>query len=213
VTVSGRTIGEIIEETDEPDEEIIKNKNNPWFPEGGTVVLYGNLAPEGAVVKASAVDEKFKVFRGRAIVCNSEVEALSAISSGKVKQGSILVIRYEGPKGAPGMPEMLSVTTMIDLLGLEVGLVTDGRFSGASRGPCVGHVSPEAYSGGPIGVVRDGDEILIDIPSRKIEIFLTDDEIKRRLENFKPLERPLPEGYMKRYRRHVTSAAMGAVLK
>lgn len=213
LTVAGKTIREIISETPDPDENIIKKREAPYHPEGGTVILYGNLAPDGAVVKQSAVEERLKVFSGNAVVCNSEAEALLAISSGRVKSQSVLVIRYEGPKGAPGMPEMLSVTNMIDLLGLDVALVTDGRFSGASRGPCVGHVSPEAFDGGTIALLHDGDEILIDIPSRKIEVLLTDEELKKRKENFKPIERPVPGGYMQRYRKLVSSAARGAVMK
>jgi len=212
-TISGKTIGEIASDANDPDERIIKTLERPHYREGGTVILSGNLAPEGAVIKQSAVDEKMRVFKEKAVVCNNEAEALDALNKGGVSSGSVLIIRYEGPKGAPGMPEMLAVTSLIDILGLErVALVTDGRFSGATNGPCVGHVSPEAYCGGPIGVIRDGDEVSIDIPGRKIEVSLSDAEIAKRQKSFKPIDRPVPRGYMERYRKLVSSAALGAVL-
>lgn len=212
ITVSGRTLNEIIEEAEVYDEGVIRPVDKPYFHEGGTVILYGNLAPEGAVVKQSAVKEDMRIFKGRAIVCNGEEEALSALQSGRVKDGNVLVIRYEGPKGGPGMPEMLAITNLIEFMGLhKVALVTDGRFSGATRGPCVGHVSPEAYTGGVIGVLKDDDEILIDIPSRKIEVLISDDEIKKRLRNFVPLHKPAPF-FMERYRKMVNSASKGAIL-
>jgi len=214
LTVSGKTIAQVVEEAQVLDQKVIPARDKPWREEGGTVILFGNLAPEGAVVKQSAVLPRMLKFSGKAKVANSEDEAIKLLKERKVKEGEVLVIRYEGPKGGPGMPEMLGITTMMELLLLkEVALVTDGRFSGATAGPCIGHISPEAFDGGVIGIVKDGDEIMIDIPGRKLEAKLSESEIKSRLKGFKPIERPAPEGYLKRYRRLVSSSAQGAVIK
>jgi dihydroxy-acid dehydratase len=178
------------------------------------VILFGNLAPEGAVVKQSAVEPEMRVFTGKARVMNSEHEALEAFREKTIREEEVIVIRNEGPKGGPGMPETLAVTLALMTSGLKrVALVTDGRFSGATSGPCVGHVSPEAYVGGPIAALRDGDLITIDIPQRKIEAALSDSEIQERLKGFKPFQKEVPEGYMRRYIKQVGSAAKGAILE
>ncbi len=215
LTVSGKTLREIAECAPDADGEVIRSIEDPYSKEGGIAILFGNLAPEGAVVKTAGVDEKMLVFKGRAICFDSEEEAIEGIMGGKVKPGHVVVIRYEGPKGGPGMREMLSPTSAIMGMGLgdKVALITDGRFSGGTRGACVGHVSPEASAYGPIGIVRDGDEILIDIPSRKLELLVDEDEIKRRLENFKPKEKHIPSPWLRRYAKLVKSASEGAVLE
>ncbi len=214
LNVTGATWKEILENVAVADERVIRPKDKPFKEEGGTVALFGNLAPEGAVVKQSAVIPEMRTFTGKAHVMESEHEALAAVREGRIKEGEVVVIRNEGPKGAPGMPETLAVTMAIDLSGMKrVAMLTDGRFSGASVGPCVGHVSPEAYVGGPIAAVRDGDEITVDIPNRGIHLNLSDEEIKKRLENYKPVERKIPDGFMKRYRKYVSSAAKGAILE
>ncbi len=214
LNVNGKKLSDILLWTVVADEEIVPPRDNPRSPEGGTVALYGNLAPDGAVIKQSAVEPSMRKFTGKAMVTNDESEALDALRDGKVRDGTVLVIRYEGPKGAPGMPEMLAVTMQIDLMGLKkVALITDGRFSGATAGPCVGHVSPEAYVGGTIALIEDDDEITIDIPNRSVSVNLTDEVIEQRRKNWKPVEKPVPPGYMTRYRKAVTSAAKGAVLK
>ncbi len=214
-TVSGKTLREIAESAPDADGEVIRSLEDPYSKEGGIAILFGNLAPEGAVVKTAGVDEKMLVFKGRAICFDSEEEAIEGIMGGKVKPGHVVVIRYEGPKGGPGMREMLSPTSAIMGMGLgdKVALITDGRFSGGTRGACVGHVSPEASAYGPIGIVRDGDEILIDIPSRKLELLVDEDEIKRRLKNFKPKEKDIPSPWLRRYAKLVKSASEGAVLE
>lgn len=213
LTVSGKTIGEIAAEAQVMNEDVIRSKENPYHAEGATVVLKGNLAPDGAVVKQSAVQHDMLVFTGKARIFESEHDCLKAIREKTIVGGAVLVIRNEGPKGGPGMPETLAVTMGIDLAGIkDVALITDGRFSGASVGPCVGHISPEAYEGGPIAVLKDGDEIFIDIPGRRIDVKLSDEEIKTRLKSWKRLEKDVPEGYMKRYIKHVSSAAKGAIL-
>lgn len=213
-TVSGRTIGEIAASASGADGEVIRSVENPYSEDGGIAILFGNLAPEGAVVKSAGVVESMMRFRGKAICFDSEEEAIEGIMGGKVKPGSVVVIRYEGPKGGPGMREMLSPTSALVGMGLgeSVALVTDGRFSGGTRGACVGHVAPEAAAGGPIGVVRDGDEILIDIPARKIELLLSPDELRERLRNFRPKKKEIPSPWLRRYAKLVTSASRGAVL-
>ncbi len=214
LSVTGATIGEIAAEAKILDDEVIPDKTRPYLAEGGTVVLYGNLAPDGSVVKQSAVASDMHVFTGLARVFESEADCLKALHERSIKEGEAVVIRNEGPRGGPGMPETLMVTVMLKLLGFKkVALVTDGRFSGYSSGPCIGHVSPEANVGGPIAVVRDGDEIMIDIPGRRIEVHLTDDEIASRLKEWKPVRREIPFGYMRRYANYVSSAAQGAVLE
>jgi len=214
LTVTGKTIGDWISEAKVADPEVIPPRDKPHLAEGGTAALFGNLAPEGAVVKQSAVVPRMLKFTGKAHVFNSEAEVMKALKEKKVVDGTVLVIRYEGPKGGPGMPELLGVTALLEMMLFHnVALVTDGRFSGATAGPCIGHVSPEAYDGGPIAAVKDGDEIMIDIPGRKLELKLSDSEIKKRLQGFKPVERPVPDGFLGRYRRYVNSAAKGATLK
>jgi len=188
-------------------------KKDAFSPEGGTVILYGNLAPDGAVVKQSAVSKGMQKFTGRAHVFESESDYLAALPEKKIQENEILVIRNEGPKGGPGMPETPAVTIGIGPAGLHrVGLITDGRFSGGTEGPCIGHASPEAYEGGPIALVKDGDEITIDIPGRKVKLHLSDEELKKRQTAWKPVRKQLPPGYIQRYVKYVSSAAKGAVL-
>ncbi len=215
LTVSLKTLREIAEEAPPADGEVIRSVDNPYSKEGGIAILFGNLAPEGAVVKTAGVDEKMLVFRGKAICFNSEEEAIEGIMGGKVKPGHVVVIRYEGPKGGPGMREMLSPTSAIMGLGLgdKVALITDGRFSGGTRGACVGHISPEAAMGGPIGIVQEGDEILIDIPNRRIELLIPEEEFQRRMAEFKPIEKEIKSPWLRRYAKLVTSASKGAVLE
>lgn len=213
LNVSGQKLGEILSRARVLDEEVIPPLERPRLPEGATVILYGNLAPEGAVVKQSAVDPSMRTFTGRALVLNGEQEALDALQGGRIEEGTVIVIRYEGPKGGPGMPEILAVTLQLVMSGLSrVALITDGRFSGATSGPCVGHVSPEAYVGGPIGLLEDGDAITIDIPNRSISVDLSDEVLAQRRKRWQPVQKPVPPGYMHRYRRLVSSAAKGAVL-
>jgi dihydroxy-acid dehydratase len=213
LNVSGQKLGEIVSQARVEDETVIPPLDKPRLSEGATVVLYGNLAPEGAVVKQSAVDPSMRTFTGGALVMNAEQDALDALQGGKIEEGTVIVIRYEGPKGGPGMPEILAVTLQLVMSGLSrVALITDGRFSGATSGPCVGHVSPEAYLGGPIGLLEDGDQITIDIPNRSISVDLTDQALEQRRKRWQPVEKPVPPGYMSRYRKLVSSAARGAVL-
>jgi dihydroxy-acid dehydratase len=213
LTVTGQPWAEVVKTAQVMDETVIPPKDRPFLPEGGTVVLFGNLAPEGAVVKQSAVEPSMRTFTGRARVMDSEAEALKAFREKTIKEEDVIVIRYEGPKGGPGMPETLAVTLALITSGLKrVALITDGRFSGATSGPCVGHVSPEAFVGGPIASLRDGDMIEIDIPNRKLEVRLSDQEIRSRLQGFKPVQREVPAGFMQRYVKYVGSAAQGAVL-
>lgn len=212
ITVSGKTIGEIIEKQEVLNYEIIRPIENPYKEEGGIAILYGNLAPEGAVVKTSAVVPKMLVHTGPARVFNSEEEAYEAILSGKIKSGDVVIIRYEGPKGGPGMREMLSPTSAIIGMGLgdSVALITDGRFSGGTQGACIGHVSPEAAEGGPIALVEEGDLIEIDIPNRKLEIKVSEEILQKRKENWKILQREL-KGVLKKYYYLVKSGAKGAI--
>jgi dihydroxy-acid dehydratase len=212
-TGSGKSIKQIASEASVKDGEVIRSKDNPFHAEGGIAVLKGNLAPEGSVIKQSAVSPKMMRFSGKAKVFDGEKDAADAIMGGKIVPGDVVVIRYEGPKGAPGMPEMLSPTSLIVGRGLgeSVALITDGRFSGASRGGAIGHVSPEAYAGGPIAAVKDGDVIDIDIPARKLEVRLSDGEIARRLSEAERVERPVT-GVQKKYRSLVSSGADGAYL-
>lgn len=212
-TVSGRTIGEIADAAEVRSNKIIRSMKNPFLDEGGTAVLFGNLAPRGCVIKQSAVAPDMRVFEGCAQVFESESDALRALQDGAVKPDTVMVIRCEGPVGGPGMPELLTVTALIEFLKLErVALVTDGRFSGATSGPCVGHVSPEAVDGGPIAAVRDGDVVRIDIPARIIELKVADDIVKKRLNAWRAPARDVPRGYLRRYRDVVASASRGAVL-
>ena len=214
LTCTGKSLGESIKGHKIKNSEVIKSVENPYSPKGGIAVLKGNLAEKGCVVKRSAVAKEMLVNRGKAKVFNSEEESIEAILGGKIKSGDIVVIRYEGPKGGPGMREMLLPTATIAGMGLDssVALITDGRFSGATRGACIGHVSPEAAEGGLIGLIEDGDEISIDMLSCTIQLEVSDEEIARRREKFVPLKRDI-SGYLKRYAMLVTSAAEGAILK
>ena len=214
LTVSGKTIGEVIKKAKNADPEIIRHVSDPYSAQGGLAILKGNLAEEGCVVKKSAVDPKMYCHTGPARVFDSEEDAMLAISTGKIQKGDVVVIRYEGPKGGPGMREMLSPTSAIvgAGLGADVALITDGRFSGATRGAAIGHVCPEAAAGGLIGMVHEGDLIEIDIPNCKLSLLVSDDEIARRKETFVPLVKQA-DGYLKRYREGVTSASKGAVRK
>ena len=213
-TGNGKTMGQIAAEGVVKDPEVLRSKDNPFHKEGGIAVLRGNIAPEGSVIKQSAVSPKMMKFSGRARVFEREKDAADAITSGDIVPGDGVIIRYEGPKGAPGMPEMLSPTSLIMGRGLgeSVALITDGRFSGASRGGAIGHVSPEAYAGGPIAAVKDGDIIDIDIPARTLNVRLSDEEIKQRMAEVKIIERPVT-GVQKKYRKLVTSGANGAYLE
>jgi dihydroxy-acid dehydratase len=214
MTVSGKTIHQIVDEAEVLNPEVIRPLKKPFHKEGGIAVLRGNLAPEGAVVKQVAVNEKMLRFTGTARVFDSEDSAIAAISCGKIKPGNVVVIRYEGPKGGPGMPEMLTPTSLIVGMGLadSVALITDGRFSGATRGPCIGHVSPEAFDKGAIAAVRNGDKIKVDIPARKLELMVSDNELRARLKRIKPIDSK-PKGILKKYRELVSSASEGAVCK
>jgi dihydroxy-acid dehydratase len=213
LTVTGKTLGKVLDDHLVLDPEVIPSRDAPHRKEGGTVILYGNLAPDGAVVKASAVREDMLTFTGTALCVDSEDEARQALTQGKIKEGMVIVIRYEGPKGGPGMPEMLSITMMLEMFGLKrTALITDGRFSGATAGPCVGHVSPEAYELGPIAALQDGDAITIDVPGRRLEVKLTPEVLEERLRKVRRVEKPAL-GFMRRYRKLVSSGARGAVLE
>jgi dihydroxy-acid dehydratase len=216
LTVSGKTIGKQIRKIKVLDDNVIKPLDNPVYSEGGTVVLKGSLAPEGAIVKQSAIKDKNMLrFKGPALCFDSEQEVIDALSQKKIGNGSIIVIRYEGPKGGPGMPELLAVTANLMLLQYldKVALITDGRFSGATSGPCIGHVCPEAYVGGPIAIIRSGDIINIDIPNRKIDVNLTRDEIQERMRSWKPFEKPVKSKALLKYKKLVSSAIKGAILE
>ena len=218
MTVNGKTIGQNIEElviiNPKTNARIISTLENPIHEEGGIAVLKGNLAPDGSVVKQAAVDPKMLKHSGPARVFNSEEDAMEAILAKKIVSGDVVVIRYEGPKGGPGMREMLSPTSAIAGMGLidSVALITDGRFSGGTRGPCIGHISPEAQEGGPIGLVEEGDIIEIDIPARKLELNVPEEELEKRKASFKPIEKEVT-GYLARYRRFVSSASKGAIIE
>ena len=213
MTCTGKTVGENIAGCYNTNPEVIRPIENPYSTTGGIAVLRGNLAPDGSVVKRSAVAEEMLVHEGPARVFDGEEPAQAAINAGEIKPGDVVVIRYEGPKGGPGMREMLNPTSAIQGMGLGscVALITDGRFSGATRGASIGHVSPEAASGGPIGIVKDGDIISIDIPANKIELKISDEEFAERMKNFVPKTKEL-SGYLKRYAQLVSSGATGAVL-
>ncbi len=214
-TVSGRSIIDHAKAGRVGNDDVIRTLKNAYHKEGGIAVLSGNLAPNGSVIKQTAVSEKMMRFEGTAIVFDSEEDAMTAIMGGKIKAGHAIVIRYEGPKGGPGMREMLSPTSAIAGMGLgeSVVLITDGRFSGGTKGPCIGHVSPEAAEGGPIAVVKNGDKIVLDIPNRKLQIKLSKAEIKKRLGKWKPREPKIKSGWLARYAKVVTSANTGAVVK
>jgi dihydroxy-acid dehydratase len=213
-TINGKSIYQIADSAKILDEDVIRPLNKPYRKEGGIAVLFGNLAPQGAVVKQAAVSDSMMRFKGKAICFNSEEQAMQAIMQGRVKKGHVVVIRYEGPKGGPGMREMLSPTSAIVGMGLSnsVALITDGRFSGGTRGPCIGHVSPEAATKGPIAIIKNGDNILIDIARRKLELLVDKATIAKRMKSFKPIAPKINSGYLARYAKMVTSAAEGATL-
>ncbi len=214
-TVTGRTLGETIASASTRDPAVIRSLEDPFSADGGLAVLFGNIAPQGSIVKSAGVDPSCLVFEGEALVFESQDACLAALMLRQVKPGHVVIIRYEGPRGGPGMPEMLSPTAMIkgQGLGRSVALVTDGRFSGGTAGLCVGHASPEAMEGGPIGLVRDGDRIRIDIPARTLDVLVDDGELERRRAAW---VRPAPRitrGWLGRYAHLVTSASRGAVLE
>ena len=212
-TVSGKSLIEVIKGASVGDRSIIRSVSDPYSATGGLAVLFGNLAPEGGVVKSAAVSPEMLVHEGPARVFDDEEAATAAIMKEKIKPGEVVVIRYEGPKGGPGMREMLTPTSLLSGMGMdkEVALITDGRFSGATRGAAIGHVSPEAASGGPIAAVQDGDIIRIDIPARRLEVKMDEAEIGRRLAKLPQFEPKVKKGYLKRYTEKVTSASSGAI--
>ncbi len=213
MTVAGRSVGELLKTARPGHPDIIRPVERPWHPEGGLAVLCGSLAPEGAVVKQSAVVPEMLAFRGPAVVFEGEMEALKGLQNRGVPEGSVIVIRYEGPRGGPGMPELLTVTMMLKFLKYQrVALVTDGRFSGMSSGPVIGHVAPEAAVGGPIALVEPGDVIAIDVPRRTLNLEVAPEVLGERRKRWRPLQRELPPGYIRRYARLVGSASKGAVL-
>ncbi len=214
-TVSGPSIKKIARSAKRYDDDIIRPLDNPYKQEGGIAILKGNIAPEGACVKQGAVEKGMMVFTGKARVYDSEEEAMNAILKDRIYKGDVIVIRYEGPNGGPGMREMLSPTSAIVGMGLsnDVALITDGRFSGGTRGPCIGHISPEASKGGPIAVIRNRDIIKIDICKRRIDVDLTQSEIRKRLKTWKAPRPKVAKGWLSRYARFVSSAAKGAVLE
>lgn len=213
VNVSGKKVREILEEVRINDGEVIRPIDKAYDKRGGLTVLQGNLAPEGAIVKRSGVSKEVMVFKGKARVFDSEEDAVKALNERKISPGDAIIIRYEGPKGGPGMREMLSPTSILVGLGLdrECALITDGRFSGGTRGLCVGHVSPEAQAGGPIAFVKDGDPILIDVEKKRIEILVDDEELEKRKGSWVPPKPKIDEGYLSRYVQFVLSASRGAI--
>jgi dihydroxy-acid dehydratase len=214
-TVSGKTIGEEFRSAENFDPEVIRPIDKPYSPTGGIAVLRGNLAPDGAVVKRSAVSPEMLTHQGPARVYESEEAVTKAILGGDIHPGDVIVIRYEGPKGGPGMREMLAPTSDIAGMGLDksVALITDGRFSGATRGASIGHVSPEAAEGGPIALVEEGDLILVDIANGKLELLVDEKVLEQRKKNWKRPPCPIRSGYLARYEKMVTSASTGAVFK
>ena len=215
ITVTGQTIRENNENKEITNDKVIRHLDNPYDKEGGLSVLYGNLAPKGAVIKVGGVDPSIKVFKGKAICFDSHDEAVEAIDNHTVREGHVVVISYEGPKGGPGMPEMLSPTSSIvgRGLGKDVALITDGRFSGATRGIAVGHISPEAASGGPIGLLRDGDEITIDLTNRTLDVDVDTETLEARKQELKPFKAKVKSGYLARYTALVTSANTGGIMQ
>lgn len=215
ITVSGKTIYHIADDSAVVNDDVIRPLNKAYHKEGGIAILRGNIAPDGAVVKQSAVSSSMMSFEGNAKVYDSEESCMKAILAGEIKAGDVVVIRYEGPKGGPGMREMLSPTATIAGMGLSesVALITDGRFSGGTRGPCIGHISPEAMEGGVIAIIRNGDRIRIDIPKRRVDLLVSQDEIKERLSRWKAPKPKIKKGYLARYARMVSSAGKGAIMK
>jgi dihydroxy-acid dehydratase len=214
LTVSGLFTNDIISEVRYVNNEVIRKIENSYRNEGGIAILFGNLAPKGAVIKSSGVSSVMMKFSGTARVFNSEEDAMNDISAGNIKPGDVVVIRYEGPKGGPGMREMLAPTSQIAGMGLsdKVALITDGRFSGGTRGPCIGHISPEAQEGGPIALVNDGDKIEIDINERKLNVLLTDEEMSKRKAKWIKKDKKIDHGYLARYSDIVSSADEGAII-
>lgn len=215
ITVSGKTLKEIIGNAHSLDESVIRPVESPYSPDGGLAILFGNLAPDGAVVKKSAVDPSMLKHSGPARIFDSEEDAMAAIMNSMIKKGDVVVIRYEGPKGGPGMREMLSPTSALAGAGLdkEVALITDGRFSGGTRGAAIGHVSPEAQEGGVIGIIREGEIIEIDIPNRSLSVKLSEEEINKRLKEWRQPDYKVKKGYLYRYAKQVTSASTGAIFR
>ncbi|MFJ7725126.1 dihydroxy-acid dehydratase [Neobacillus sp. NPDC097160] len=215
LSITGKTLAENVKDATILNEKVIRPKDNPYSPVGGLSILYGNIAPDGGVIKVGAVDPSIKTFLGEAIVFESQDEAQENINNGTVKSGHVVVIRYEGPKGGPGMPEMLAPTSAIAGRGLdkEVALITDGRFSGASRGISIGHISPEAAEGGPIALVQTGDKILIDLEGRSIELLVDEEELAERRSSWVQPEPKIKSGYLAKYAKLVTSANTGGVMK
>lgn len=215
ITVTGKTIRENVKDAKINNPEVIRSKENPYSPVGGLSILYGNIAPDGSVIKVGGVDPDIKSFTGKAICFNSHDEAVAAIDDGRVQKGHVVVIRYEGPKGGPGMPEMLAPTSSIvgRGLGRDVALITDGRFSGATRGIAVGHISPEAAAGGPLALVEDGDEITIDLTNRTLNLLVSEEELAKRRENLPKFEFKVKKGWLARYTALVTSANTGGIMR
>ncbi|MCL4429043.1 MAG: dihydroxy-acid dehydratase [Deltaproteobacteria bacterium] len=214
ISVSGKSIGEIISGVNYVNNEVIRKISNPYRKEGGIAVLFGNLAPNGAIIKSSGVSPSMMKFTGNAVVFDSEESAMENISKGAIKEGDVVVIRYEGPKGGPGMREMLAPTSQIVGMGLgeKVALITDGRFSGGTRGPCIGHISPEAQEGGPIALLNNGDKIEIDIAGRKLNVLVSDDELTKRKSKISKKPKKINYGYLSRYAEMVSSADEGAIV-
>ncbi len=215
ITVSGKTLGESIKGAEIKDDEVIRKYDNAHSKRGGLSILFGNLAPNGAVVKVGGVSEAMMKFEGPAVIFESQDEAMAGILAGQVKAGDVVVVRYEGPKGGPGMQEMLSPTSAImgQGLGDKVALITDGRFSGGTRGACIGHVSPEAAAGGPIGALKAGDVIQIDLVARRLDVKLSAEEIQSRIKALPSFKSKITSKWLKRYSHFVTSADTGAVLE
>ena len=215
ITVTGKTIRENVKDAKINNPEVIRSKENPYSPVGGLSILYGNIAPDGSVIKVGGVDPDIKSFTGKAICFNSHDEAVAAIDDGRVQKGHVVVIRYEGPKGGPGMPEMLAPTSSIvgRGLGRDVALITDGRFSGATRGIAVGHISPEAAAGGPLALVEDGDEITIDLTNRTLNLLVSEEELAKRRENLPKFEFKVKKGWLARYTALVPSANTGGIMR
>lgn len=215
ITVTGKTLRENNEHREIKNTEVIHTRDNPFSETGGLSMLFGNIAPDGAAIKVGGVDPSIKKFVGKAICFSSHDEAVEAIDNHTVREGHVVVIRYEGPKGGPGMPEMLAPTSSIvgRGLGKDVALITDGRFSGATRGIAVGHISPEAAAGGPIGLIQDGDEIIIDLTNRTLDVNVSEAELHARKQNIEPFKAKVKTGYLARYTALVTSANTGGILK
>lgn len=211
-TVNNQTLSEYIKNSPDPDGDVIRVGENAFSQKGGLTILYGNLAPDGAVLKTTGVDHDMMSFTGRAICFDSQEESLKAILARKIKDGDVVVIRYEGPKGGPGMQEMLSPTAALKGFGTKAALITDGRFSGGTRGLCIGHISPEAASGGPIAIIKNGDQIKINVEAGSIDLLISEKEFKARMKKIKPFIPKVRRGWLGRYSQHVMSANYGAVM-